>query len=108
MIERTAQVDQLAFAVVGAATRRNKGSHRRARGEYMLLANIGRRGALGDVLGRCHQGQCDVNLFHCAFFTWKKETSSLFAALGPGPGRSPMVGETKGALGFEGPAAAGP
>src|SRR5258708_27285421 len=102
MIERTAQVDQLAFAVVGRSHSRNKGSI----GEPWRYApgDIGRRGALGDVLDAAIR-QCDVNPFHVRLHL-EEETSSLSAAFGRGKADS-MV-ERRRALGFEGPAAAGP
>src|SRR5258708_10822324 len=101
MIERTAQVDQLAFAVVGRSHSRNKGSI----GEPRRYApgDIGRRGALGDVLDAAIR-QCDVNLFHVRPHL-EEETSSLSAALGRVKAES--IVERRRALGFEGPAAAG-
>src|SRR6266478_2013175 len=76
MIERAAQVDQLAFAVVGRSHSRNKGSI----GETRRYApgNVRRSGALGNIFDAAIR-QRDVNLLHaCAHL--EEEASSLSAA----------------------------
>ena len=79
LLEGTAQIDQLAFTVVGSGHARDQSGVGEARRN--APRNLGGRGALGDILNTAIR-QCDVNLLHGRGHL-KRETSSLSAAHSP-------------------------
>jgi hypothetical protein len=75
VLERSAQVNQFAFAVVGRSDAGNEGGIGQARRD--ASGNVGGRGPLGDIFNAAIR-QCDVNLLHVRVHLGG-ETSSLSA-----------------------------